>query len=108
MDAATSSLGAVTVQLRGYSGFSLSCLYGYFPPPDFSVFAAEYCMFLWVLGCRSLARDEDLRSNCGFGVSQAGFLLVMLLQSLASQSILFYQQCSVLPVLPPLGDFTQY
>lgn len=94
MDAASSSLGAVTVQLRGYSGFSLSCLHDCFPPPDFSVFAAESCMFLCVLGYRSLAHNEDLRSSCGFGVSQTGFLLVMLLQSLASQ--IFYSNSNIL------------
>lgn len=74
------------------------------------VFAAESCMFLWVLACRYLDHDEDLGSSCGVGVSQTGFLPVMLLQSLASQSVLsvlFYQHCSVLPVLPPLGDFSQ-
>lgn len=74
------------------------------------MFAAESRMFLWVLAYRYLDHDEDLGSSCGVGVSQTGFLPVMLLQSLASQSVifvLFYQHCSILPVLPPLGDFSQ-
>lgn len=71
------------------------------------MFAAEFCMFLRVLAYRCLDHDEDLGSNCGVGVSQMGFLSVMLLQSLASQSVLFYQHCSILPVFPPLGDSSQ-
>lgn len=43
------------------------------------VFAADSCMFLWVLAYRCLDHDEDLGSHCYFGVSQTGFLPVMLL-----------------------------
>lgn len=60
------------------------------------VLATESCMSLWILAYRCLDHGEDLGSNCGIGVSQTGFLPVMLLQSLTSQNILFYKHCSVL------------
>lgn len=111
--------GLATGQLRGFSGFSYSCLHVYFPPilvpPSFVLPESRSCTCCWDLYVFTGSGIQmpwswwkfcfiDRFSSCdaaaisGFPAGcQPGLL----------QGVLLYQHCSVLPVFPTLGDFAQ-